>query len=343
MRLRRWLAPETHPSAVYHCVSRVVDRRFIFGDWEKQHFRKLMLELAEFCQVRILTFCIMSNHFHILVEVPRPPFPLPDPAEALAALSKLSGCQDLGATRRFLQRLRDSGDTKGEARWLAGVHARRWRLSPFLQLLKQRFSSAYNRRHGRKGTLWEERFRSVLVEGAGRALVTMAAYIDLNPVRAGLVQDPKDYRWSGYGNAVAGSRLAREGITRIAQALLRTGQIEPKQALAAYRCQIYRDGARGAGASPEGNGPGRVVISREAVLRVLVEHGRVSPLELLHCRVRHFCDGAVFGSRRFVDAIFRTCRSRFGNRRTSGARPIPGLEDPEGLCTVRDLKRDVFT
>ena len=62
------------------------------------------------------------------------------------------------------------------------------------------------RRHGRKGTLWEDRFRSVLVEGAGLALATMAAYIDLNPVRAGMVEDPKDYRWSGYGAAMAGRK-----------------------------------------------------------------------------------------------------------------------------------------
>jgi putative transposase len=44
----------------------------------------------------------------------------------------------------------------------------------------------------------------VLVEGAGYALTTMAAYIDLNLVRAGIVGDPKDYRWCGYGAAVAG-------------------------------------------------------------------------------------------------------------------------------------------
>ncbi len=37
--------------------------------------------------------------------------------------------------------------------------------------------------------------------------------IDLNPVRAGLVNDPKDYRWSGYGEAVGGSVDARKGIS----------------------------------------------------------------------------------------------------------------------------------
>ncbi|MEZ5431159.1 MAG: hypothetical protein R3F31_08270 [Verrucomicrobiales bacterium] len=44
------------------------------------------------------------------------------------------------------------------------------------------------------------------------ALLTMAAYIDLNPVRAGMVDDPKDYRWCGYAEAVAGGRRARRGL-----------------------------------------------------------------------------------------------------------------------------------
>ena len=57
-----------------------------------------------------------------------------------------------------------------------------------MKLLKQRFTQWFNRQRGRKGTLWEERFKSVLVEGTGEVLATMAAYIDLNPVRAGIVK-----------------------------------------------------------------------------------------------------------------------------------------------------------
>ena len=66
-----------------------------------------------------------------------------------------------------------------------------WDVSGYLQRLKQRFTQWFNRRKGRRGVLWEERFKSVLVEGSGDPLSTMAAYIDLNPVRAGLVEDPK--------------------------------------------------------------------------------------------------------------------------------------------------------
>ena len=56
-----------------------------------------------------------------------------------------------------------------------------------------RFTRWFNRVHERTGTLWEKRFKSVIVE-SGTAARTMAAYIDLNPVRAGMLKDPADYR-----------------------------------------------------------------------------------------------------------------------------------------------------
>ena len=81
--------------------------------------------------------------------------------------------------------------------------------------LKQRFTQWFNKKAKRKGPLWNDRFKSVLLENDQTVLLTMAAYIDLNPVRAGLVNDPKDYRWSGYGEAVAGNKARRAGLMRI--------------------------------------------------------------------------------------------------------------------------------
>src|SRR5690606_24331864 len=87
----------------------------------------------------------------------------------------------------------------GTNTWLDSIVARYQSrlgdLSIFLKELKWRFSRWYNQTHDRVGTLWEDRYRSVLVEGDEHALMTIAAYIELNPVRAGLIDDPKDYRW----------------------------------------------------------------------------------------------------------------------------------------------------
>ena len=54
----------------YHVVSRVVDRAFKLDDGEKEIFRKMMRKAEAFSGVRILTYAIMSNHVHVLVEVP---------------------------------------------------------------------------------------------------------------------------------------------------------------------------------------------------------------------------------------------------------------------------------
>jgi len=109
-----------------------------------------------------------------------------------------------------------------------------------MRLLKQRFSQWFNTIHSRKGTLWEERFRSVLVEG-GEALRTVSLYVDLNPVRAGIVKDPKDYRWSSYGEAVAGVRRAVEGLCAIIEDLSSFPQSEQRY-LAHYRVQLFARG-----------------------------------------------------------------------------------------------------
>ena len=62
-------------------------------------------------------------------------------------------------------------------------------------LLGQGYVPAFNRRHGRTGTLWEGRFRSCLVDSEGY-LLTAYRYIELNPVRAGMVERAEDYPWS---------------------------------------------------------------------------------------------------------------------------------------------------
>ena len=73
MRIPRLKAPPDAPRGFYHCVSRVVDRRLVFGDSEKEHFCLLLGRYAHFCGLQILTFCVMGNHFHLLVEVPKRP------------------------------------------------------------------------------------------------------------------------------------------------------------------------------------------------------------------------------------------------------------------------------
>ena len=77
-------------------------------------------------------------------------------------------------------------------------------VSRMMQLAGARYVRYVNRTTGRTGTLWEGRYRASLIE-SDRHLLAACRYIDLNPVRAGLVPRASDYRWSGYG-ALTGIR-----------------------------------------------------------------------------------------------------------------------------------------
>ena len=246
MRQTRMKIPSGEDRAVYHCLSRIVDRRFIFEEVEKETFVQFLREYEQFCGVQVLTFCVMSNHFHVLVEVPKRPEMLPDAEEVLRRLKGLSGAAiTAGKAKQMLEMFAKARDEKGAAEYLAQFHRRMWDVSEFLKLLKQRFTQWYNHRTVRKGTLWEDRFKSVLVEGEGDPLVTMAAYIDLNPVRAGLVTDPAEYRWSGYGEAMAGRRRAKEGIRRIHGLGVRSLEVNGSEAMRGYRVRVFAQGETG--------------------------------------------------------------------------------------------------
>lgn len=64
-----------------------------------------------------------------------------------------------------------------------------------MRQLGQAYVTAFNRRHGRTGTLWEGRFKSCLVD-SDRYLLTAYRYIELNPVRAAMVEKPEHHHWS---------------------------------------------------------------------------------------------------------------------------------------------------
>jgi hypothetical protein len=176
-------------------------------------------------------------------------------------------------------------------------------VSWFMKTVNQRFSKWFNRTHERFGPLWCDRFKSVLVEGERHALRTVAAYIDLNPVRAGLVADPKDYRFSGYGEAVAGRRAAREGLSGV----------DPS--LAGYRQTLYGVGSE----SKEGKA---TIPAAEARTVIESERGNLPLSEALRCRFRFFTEGIVLGSASFVEESAQPVASR--RTRPARARPVAG-------------------
>ena len=338
MRKPRLLIPDSFSCGVYHVVSRATNREFIFGDDEKEHLVRLMKRYATFSGIRVLTFCIMGNHFHWLVEVPKRPADADSMSDA-ELVARVRKCQGKDPATRLdiqLETLLHEGKTLLHAQLRQRWIARMWNLSSFVQSVKQRFSVWYNRRNKRKGTLWEERFKSTLALGP-QAVATMAAYIDLNPVRAGLVEDPKDYRWSGYGEASAGVKASKAGLVYALTS--QPGSMVPSRgvdALAWYRSWIYVQGAeRGVAASGE---PMKKGFKHEAVKAVLATKGELPAVEQLKQRVRYFSDGLVVGGKAALKAVFEQRRGYFSKRRRSGPRKMRQGGDWGELRAMRDLQ-----
>lgn len=342
MSLRRLKAPPTWDRAYYHCTSRTVDQRFVFGESQKEYFLGLMREYEVFCGVRVLTYTLLSNHFHMVVEVPARPSQenLPSAQEILGRLEALSGHSGaLGARQRY-ERLVEAADSQGIRQWLESYYRRMWNISEYMKLIKQRFTQWYNRCQKRSGTLWGARFWSVLVE-PGRGLMAVGLYTDLNSVRAGLSVEPEDYRWSGYGQGMGGDRKGQMGIVQLVRAILGTQEVEPwEEAARKYRMWLYvRGDEQGSGVDERGR-PLKAGIEHGKVLEVLRGKGKVAMGKMVRCRVRYFTHGKAIGSRAFVEGLFEYYRQRFGKNRKSGARRIRGLS--EELYVLRDLRVDRF-
>ncbi len=344
MARARWIAPWSESKskpAVYHLISRVVERRFAFGAEEKEKFRTLMRMTEKFTGCRVLSYCIMSNHFHILLEVP------PKGALALSdedLLRRVAVFYPKWKVAELEERLAAAADSPALHAELVEAYAYRMHdLSEFMKMLLQRFSSWFNRRHERRGRLWEQRFKSVLVEN-GTAARTMATYIDLNPVRAGISQDPAEYRWSSYGEAVGGGGKARAGLVRAwrgHEGVAGTARGWSQGGLS----RQYRMVLIGQAAEVRANGEVRRI--GMPVERARRERAELDATErdlrisrVIRHRVRYFTDGAVIGGRSFVDEVFAECREFFGPRRKSGARkPRGSLSELAGeLWTARDLR-----
>ncbi len=84
-------------------------------------------------------------------------------------------------------------------------------------------------------------------------------------------------------------------------------------------------------------------ISKEEAERQREKDGEIPLGKLLRCRVRYFTDGAVIGSRSFVDEAFASARERFGPKRKTGARRLKGDSKPAGgvLWSLRDLRKGI--
>jgi hypothetical protein len=349
-----------------HVTSRSAGQLFLFQNEEKGVFLDLVRRWSAFSGIQVLTHCLMDNHFHLLLFVPRTE--KVDHAEILQRLAfvwpeaKCEAWQGFYENER--QEVKDSMDN--------AMRERMSDLPQFMRMIKQSFSCWFNARHERKGALWDGRYRSVVVEGNPLALLSVAAYIDLNPIRAGLCDDPKDYRWSGYGDASAGNKRSREGlheVVRLSRGFLPTSaeqhrlrklreegrkteeigatlkeeqqkRAEPKDwedVDVAYRIWLYSKGRSQAdNVTEKRKYRERKGFSSAEVVAEFEKQGEVPVCERLHKRDAVFTRGVAVGSGEFLQGLMEDHKSCFGPKRKKAGKTIKG--GWVGMKSLRQVK-----
>ena len=351
MRQARIIVPPDM-DGLYHVVSRVVDRRMIFGEEEKAKFRELLVSYAGFSGITVAAWCLMDNHFHLLLHVPSRERENPGKLSEKEILRRVAMIYPKAHLAEVGKILAMCGSAELRLAWLERYTRRMGDLSVFMKILKQRFTQWYNGKNRRKGTLWEDRFRSVAVEiqdlaTLGAAARIVSAYIDLNPVRAGMVEDPAEYAWCGYARALVGEKESAKGLLRVWGK-----QRGLKGALAEYRVYLFEEGSeekvedrsppltptlspragrggRIAGATEKRKGAvqdpktgewkTRVGIDARKVWEERKRRGRLPLHVMLRLKSRYLVDGAAIGNAEFL-------------RRVTGKATVLG-QAPEGASS----------
>ncbi len=168
----------------YHVYNRVAGSPSYlpFGDMEKEHFIALLTRLCQLYTVEVLAFVVLSNHFHILLYAPATLLPDEEVCKRYAAYHHFRRelAPGSAACREMAAQMRD--------------------ISCFMHDLQGQFSRWFNLSldDPRRGSLWASRFKHTLLEG-GVAVWDCWKYIEMNPMRAFLVDDPATYRFCSYG------------------------------------------------------------------------------------------------------------------------------------------------
>ena len=198
----------------YHVVTRCVRRQFLCGfdrdtgrdfshrrDW----IRKRIFELADIFAVDICAYAVMSNHVHLVLTIRQDVALKWDDREVAKRWLRLFGGRP--DVKNWL-----AGQSQSEAQkqaaldWIATYRARLFDLSWFMRCLNEPIARMANAEDNVTGRFWEGRFKSqALLDEA--SLVSLMAYVDLNPIRAGIAATPEASDYTSLQQRVVESRL----------------------------------------------------------------------------------------------------------------------------------------
>jgi len=293
--------------SVYHVISRTALDGFPFGTVEKEKFVSILKRFARIYFTEILGYAILDNHVHILVKM----FPERNYSDADIKM-RYTVCY---------------GDDSMFPVGRIDHFRRKWAsLSEFIKEVKQTFSRYYNKSKGRRGTLWGERFKSVIVQ-KGDTLIHLLAYIDLNAVRAGIVKRPEDYRWCSLGyHSQTGNT---DNFLSTDFGVAEFNDVDEKERFRRYRRYVYE-----AGALPRSDGKSRHVIDKDIVTIERDKNFEITRTDRFIKKTRYFTDSGIIGTKAFVAENYQRFKHMFQSRHEKIPKPIKGLD---GMYSLKRL------
>ena len=291
---------------VYHVVSRSALPGLPIKAGDKDYLLHLIRRLAKLYFVDVLGFALMGNHFHLVVRV----YPG----------SELS---DQELHRRYKAYYGEEQEIAGEL--MERYRARMTSLGAMVKDIKQGFTRYYNRKYNRKGYFWGERFKSMIVQD-GRTLVNLLAYVDLNPIRAGVVTKPEEYRWSSIGYHLQTGN--KGSLLSVDFGLQEWNEPDPGERVRLYRQFVYETGAVDAGKG--------VVIDQKVVHKQRKRNFKLGRAERFRNRSRYFTEAGVIGSKEFVGEVFERVKHLLGSRDERKFTPVSGID---GVYSMKKLSK----
>lgn len=294
---------------VYHVMSRTALDGYPFGDAEKDELVRTLLKFSRIYFTEVLGFCIMGNHFHLLVRM------LPE-----------SNFTDEQIKDRFVEYY---GDDEFSELKIPGLRFKWASLSEFVKEIKQSFSRYYNKRHHRRGTLWAERFKSLIVEN-GETLINCLAYIDLNPIRAALVDRPEDYRWNSLSYHIQTEN--KDNLLSLDFGLKEFGVMDSSERLRRYRRYVYE-----AGALKRADGKSSSTIDKKVIEKERKTDFEITRLQRFRYRTRYFSDSGIIGTKEFVSKNYQRFKHIFQSKHEKKPKPIKGLDGVYSLKRLAEV------
>jgi REP element-mobilizing transposase RayT len=179
-------------TSFYHCISRCVRRALLCGEghaYRKQWIETRLQELAGLFAIDVCGFSVMDNHLHVLLRLNLSQ--ATDWSAEEVARRWLALCPPRGVDLKPLKLTPGwIADRVQDAAWIAECRRRLGDLGWFMKFLKEPIARRANKEDDCTGAFWEGRYRSIAILDEASLLAT-CAYIDLNPVAAGIAATPE--------------------------------------------------------------------------------------------------------------------------------------------------------